>query len=378
MPVQSAIKALDSQCTRYPVSDQARAMHNDVFLWCPTNRCISLSWCNSNLELTVEAMYRFFETVVIHFFGSWPIEKVLQNYAFFPITVLPEKTTPLRHLLVLNSSSTPLPRDSKEVVKPGEYGIYTRERSKPMYSFDFVMPYNLSPAPLYKLNKMKLCQIPHASSTPSQELKTAAFQRDEGRCPFTGQQLDIDSPTVKAFWYLPLWAGYMTIKPVGRPAIDARHTMAEDVHEDPTICDALKTVDNCFVTTQEVYDLLMSNKITVDVEDDYRIVRFVDQDEIALQLRKNLLRTGSLGQLDDKYLAAHFRYTVPVNIMGGDVLESHSVSEAADFLDEHYLGQGRFDWDRDDWSSTILGRCVFEWAKLCSETVGDKPPSIFT
>ncbi|KAG5633913.1 hypothetical protein H0H81_004434 [Sphagnurus paluster] len=295
-------------------------------------------------------MYRFFEAVVIHFYGSWQTKKVLENYAFFPITIAPERTTPLRHLIRLKDESAPLLRDSKELVKPGEYSIYTRAPHTSPRNTLFI------------------------STQLSDELKAAAFHRDEGQCPFTGQKLEIDSPAVKAFWYMPLWSGYMAIKPVGRPAITARHEMAEEMHDDPAICDALKTVENCFITTQEVYDLHMSNKITVDIEDDYRIVRFVDSDQITPPLRRNLLRTGNPGQLADKYLAAHFRYTIPVNIMGGDVLEFHTVSEAHDFLDEHYLGKGQFDWGSEDWSSTKLGRCVFEWARLCSEP-DDEPPS---
>jgi hypothetical protein len=105
------------------------------------------------------------------------------------------------------------------------------------------------------------------------------------------------------------------------------------------------TAKNVLTLKSELKFHFHSNNFTVDVDDDYRIVILRDMGRAVSFLPTRLSRHQQHDTVVDSFLRDHFRYSVGVMILGGDIRETYSRQEVLEMIGE-LVGYGRDD-DRD-------------------------------
>ncbi|KAF9551736.1 hypothetical protein CPC08DRAFT_728949 [Agrocybe pediades] len=108
----------------------------------------------------------------------------------------------------------------------------------------------------------------------------------------------------------------------------------EGKYESP---DAIRIPRNCITLHGSLQAPFMNNAISIDVDDDYRIVVLDQIGEDALQLlakenfrayrlKENVLRGGENG-VELSFIRAHFKYSLCTKFSGGDVYEDYTIGD---------------------------------------------------
>jgi hypothetical protein len=105
------------------------------------------------------------------------------------------------------------------------------------------------------------------------------------------------------------------------------------------------TAKNVLTLKSELKLHFHSNNFTVDVDDDYRIVILRDMGRGVSFLPTRLSRHQQHDTVVDSFLRDHFRYSLGVMILDGDIRETYSRQEVLEMIGE-LVGYGRDD-DRD-------------------------------
>jgi hypothetical protein len=105
------------------------------------------------------------------------------------------------------------------------------------------------------------------------------------------------------------------------------------------------TAKNVLTLKSELKFHFHSNNFSVDVDDDYRIVILRDMGRALSFLPTHLPRHEQHDIIVDSFLRDHFRYSLGVMILGGDIRETYSRQEVIEMIGE-LVGCGRDD-ERD-------------------------------
>ncbi|KAG5633914.1 hypothetical protein H0H81_004435 [Sphagnurus paluster] len=188
----------------------------------------------------------------------------------------------------------------------------------------------------------------------SDTLRNTVLDRDGSICPFTGARLDKADPDSVAAIILPPYAKYMSQIHVGKVGI--REEDLESAYHSGKPMDMWTVPRNCIATTRKIADLLWTNELAVDVDDNYRIYYFGKTDADTPHFQTHLSPPSEAhpeNRMDDAYLRAHFNFTLRRHIIADDVL---SLEEAETFLEERdeemeESGAEGYDFSDSEWAT---------------------------
>ncbi|KAJ7573991.1 hypothetical protein C8J56DRAFT_980440 [Mycena floridula] len=130
-----------------------------------------------------------------------------------------------------------------------------------------------------------------------------AQSRDGSTCSITG------SHQAKVTWIVPPEGGERTRKPGDRqPFYD--------------LIEFYKTLENTITVSEAIYPLFVDNKIAIDIEDNYRIIQFEDllsDVELPSHMPISFCNKPSTERPGEFFLRNHFKYTLWVQFLGGDI-----------------------------------------------------------
>ncbi|KAJ7851960.1 hypothetical protein B0H14DRAFT_2760869 [Mycena olivaceomarginata] len=210
-----------------------------------------------------------------------------------------------------------LPRDSVELLQPGVYGPFIDDQ-----------PYRGKVA-----NRFEPCSFRgieqgagktgedvgrdlNRENKMSQSVIDAVTMRDGGVCCVTGRA---DLPT-SVIWAFPPSLAYMSYQ--------QRDAGKEGLYE------AYRTVDNAVTLCDPLIEPFMENMFSVDIEDNHHIITFLDfptrvpaAPSLPSHLPRHSLET-------DAFWYLHFKWTLRVHFVGGDVSFEPQDPHPDEFMDE--------------------------------------------
>ncbi|TFY52292.1 hypothetical protein EVJ58_g10101 [Rhodofomes roseus] len=123
----------------------------------------------------------------------------------------------------------------------------------------------------------------------------------------------------------------------------------------------LKETSNLLPMRSDIHELWDSNSFSVDVDDEYRI-RIFNQDALKAELPPRL-KTVPTDKYMNAYLRIHFRQTLIVGLLGGDISYDHSpreVKRMTKALLNPESGENHVPFDDDRWK-TDIGKEIFRY-----------------
>ncbi|KAJ7806399.1 hypothetical protein B0H14DRAFT_3882371 [Mycena olivaceomarginata] len=222
----------------------------------------------------------------------------------------------------IEPSGPPIEATSPTLLLPGNYGLYHNDACIATGPPDIMSARSWSGSFEHHASKMddKKRALEYQFLP---EIERSVMARDNQTCWFTGATDDI-----ALSWIFP------------------------PVFRNQTKASWFDVLDKEFVTAKNVLTLkselklhFHSNNFTVDVDDDYRIVILRDMGRAVSFLPTRLSRHQQHDTVVDSFLRDHFRYSLGVMILGGDIRETYSRQEVLEMIGE-LVGYGRDD-DRD-------------------------------
>ncbi|RDB27472.1 hypothetical protein Hypma_004093 [Hypsizygus marmoreus] len=333
----------------------------NVFIWCMRRKMIVLSWrINNDTPTTITQAHHWIDTAIKDDEHAALSEEHL-GYSLFPVTVKPRYKltyTPSRKV-----SAAAFPHESKEILIVGDYGIFKLDTSFEPIAY----PFKFLAATFMQVVSELEGPDTRFLVKPSDSLERMAEQRDKSRCIFTGARLPGGADAVEVTWFLPLNYDYLM-----KAAITGERSKAYlETYDDMKSHERLMNICNCLITTKEIKQLLWEHKLAIDVDDDFRIVYFPIRTPNTPQFKSHLVRSGGPDDLAEEYLRAHFRRSLLMNIVGGDVTEDYPndgwIQEFAEDMDVECGSDP--DLTRPEWDSK-LGRQALQWLRECKASAG--------
>lgn len=305
--------------------------------------------------LTNAMLYRWLDILCAH-----ATKESLPPYIIIPIKVT--KTPILILHYTAEVSGQALPHDDSKP-KPGDYtavelGDLPDDILSPEYDVD-------SAPMLAYLDEMQPGPDDPDIDSPwvSYKKKPPGFQQTvlqrDKRCFLTGiglEEADSDGLVLGATWIYP-------------------PNIAFELHLDPWTAkfDPKKYtgVDNGIVLRRDLVHAFESNSISVDVDDNYRIIIF---DELALgesaaailpKLQTHARPpSGFRSSFSEHLLRQHFKRSLHVHFGGGDIRAQYDDVQILTLLDELGVGHGNqpgemLPFNNRKWHDTELGRVIF-------------------
>ncbi|KAF8890517.1 hypothetical protein CPB84DRAFT_1784763 [Gymnopilus junonius] len=138
--------------------------------------------------------------------------------------------------------------------------------------------------------------------------------------------------------------------------------MEMQVYQKPELSKKMAVVHNSLVSTKEIAELLWTNQVTIDVDNDYEVICF-DKSSFESHwtaLLKQFIQLKTTQSLDDEYLRAHFRHSLLVNIVGGGIFDDFKQTTVGMFVKQHIE---EIEWKA--FRGTVwqygIGKLVREW-----------------
>ncbi|KAF9461576.1 hypothetical protein BDZ94DRAFT_1323247 [Collybia nuda] len=166
---------------------------------------------------------------------------------------------------------------------------------------------------------------------------------------------------------IPPWLAYW--------AMDHKNEMREDmafrnpIRTPRDVAETAIVSSNCLTMSKMAISLFEKSIITIDVDDNYRIIRFYEGDWVNSEMGNPLPEYFTPnGTEADKFLRAHFHYSLSVHAYGGD----HQDTVPLIVVEHFMLDRGLFeengiefsleddDYTADEWN-TYNGRQVLAW-----------------
>ncbi|KAF9465518.1 hypothetical protein BDZ94DRAFT_1320309 [Collybia nuda] len=241
---------------------------------------------------------------------------------------------PLAYLIKhTNPQSLPLPRNSKELLAQGDYGIYLPDGSISRLSYH----YHREPS---------LLEDYGGASTNSKGITTHEAEirkRDGKNCSMTGALLPENN--LEVVWIMPPdMFQMMPIHEHERVLVDQKFEM------DPE--------------SRHTFMKPMLTRIAIDVDDDYRIFRFFGRDFLD-KGRRNPLKTRLTfkkrpNEAVNDFLRTHFLYSLLVQTIRGDIADHYNEDVVNIFMAGNEVFPGNYDLERHRWE-TGIGLQVPAW-----------------
>ncbi|RDB20728.1 hypothetical protein Hypma_012128 [Hypsizygus marmoreus] len=341
------------------LSKWAKAQHRNVFLWSTYGNNICMSWRVDELNpITVKTMYRWLDAAKKETGHARGYEDYSDS--IYPVDVKRDYE-PLSYSIKQNAPR--LPRDSKDVLLAGHYGVYephgTQHQNLALDNWQ--ESFALNTTSLEELDP-PLASFIALSST----LSDAAISRDQ-RCMLTGIAPAADD-SLQVTWILPPQLYYLIAENSRK-----RNRLEMDIDNPETqrqICELAMIVENCLTMTKGLAVLFNENRIGIDLDDNHRIVCFDIRDEVTMSVKTYLMRpVNEHGSLRDDFLRAHFVRCLVVNTCNGDVSDQFPENAMQHFLEqvgypenvedlglnEKEMAEIRAEWD------TEIGQVIQSW-----------------
>ncbi|KAH9916673.1 uncharacterized protein B0H18DRAFT_1037596 [Fomitopsis serialis] len=331
--------------SRVHASRRSQSRRADIFIWWPSTP-------------TSEIMACFSSDIVGSVTGSTLVRWINMISRLGGVDVMEVKRVSWRRKRPFSFRPEPLETiPISDVLGPGDYGCYYMDRRSFIpYSLPFNASYSV--VSLEKKKQMFIKMTPTPGSAESLELynipdtlRDQASARDEGKCIFT--QSESGSSPVDVHWiYPPAWsATCITTLGVERSKLLLRAKGFQDV-------------DNLATMRSDIYKLWHSNAFSVDVDGEYR-VRIFDAAAIGCGLPSRLEKIPA-GTKSGDFFREHFRHTLCVHFVGGDITADYSHRQVQAFLEE--MGLDEFDGEatiedinlEDERWQTVIGQEILE------------------
>jgi len=175
----------------------------------------------------------------------------------------------------------------------------------------------------------------------------------DGKCIFSGVKSSSDSNAVVATWIFPPFLGYI---------LSDDEYLETEYQTDPNACDLSEfmVVTNAVSGREDLVTLLWENKLSVDVDDKYRIIVFKRPDFLKVDLRSHLTLIDGPHRPSDQFLRLHFQRCLAVSACGGAAREDYHEQEIDDFMEELGVFDGETDPTDSRWTSP-LGTEVYSY-----------------
>ncbi|KIM36211.1 hypothetical protein M413DRAFT_449271 [Hebeloma cylindrosporum] len=248
----------------------------------------------------------------------------------------------------------PLPRSSNEKMEPGDYAVYSDDGSgKPK-----VKVIGPRAFPTFRqreiTTRQRMQECPETAellrhNVMTEEIIGQVKARDEGVCWLTDEAAN---STVVSWIIPPLWSKQV-------------HSVERyDEDRDNEIIEGHKLSGNAITLDARLAKPFMLNAFGVDVDNNYRIVKFRNAPK-GVPLQKFLPERciAISKQHNDRFLREQFKWCLGVQFLGGDVREDYPdggaglIDEAADF---------GIDLDDPKWH-TPIGREIREVLEMHEE-----------
>ncbi|KAF7761262.1 hypothetical protein Agabi119p4_10671 [Agaricus bisporus var. burnettii] len=188
------------------LSEKSSRQHRNVFIWCTVrdNLKVALGWrVGDDSPVTTSTAYRWITTAVETQSHGW---KDINSFTLCPVDVRPSGVLTYR----VRQNGAALPRESHDIIAPGDYGVYTRgDDSDPRLYFRFDPEFSFASMEIaVEMNSPSL--LSKASLTPT--LTQQAMDRDH-ECLFSGVPPGRDSDELVASWIFTPFLGYKASLP---------------------------------------------------------------------------------------------------------------------------------------------------------------------
>ncbi|KAK0457005.1 uncharacterized protein EV420DRAFT_1550776 [Desarmillaria tabescens] len=186
----------------------------------------------------------------------------------------------------------------------------------------------------------------------------AVVQRDHHRCFVTGIMSPPDD--VGLIWVFPPDFFYLLFY----------YKTAED--QPPPCPEFFKVASNAGFMYKRLIPFFIGNAFSIDVDDGHRIVVFRDMGSAQSLLPSHIVGRDGEGLPADKFLREHFRVSMQVNLLGGDICEDYNHNDILDMMEE--LGVEGEDYVEpppltDPRWQTVLGKAILEDVLLSKASV---------
>ncbi|SJL10824.1 uncharacterized protein ARMOST_14218 [Armillaria ostoyae] len=270
------------------------------------------------------------------------ITPTIKPFTLHPVTV--HQFGIMSYAIELNGED--IPADSTEALPIGNYAWYwsDSERAYP----EITAFTRLAPFP-----EMKAHNDPDTLFDVLPLVAEAVRQRDHHQCFVTG----IVSPDdVGLVWVFPPYFIYLLF------------SYGDPFSSDPEF---FKTASNAGFMHKRLMPFYLGNAFSIDVDDGHRVVVFRDMGSAQLLLPSHIFTRDGQGP-DDKFLREHFRVSLQVNLLGGDICEDYDHNDILSMMEE--LGVEGEDYVEplpltDPRWQTVLGKAIFEDVLLSKTTV---------
>ncbi|KAK0226788.1 hypothetical protein EDD85DRAFT_958549 [Armillaria nabsnona] len=227
-------------------------------------------------------------------------------------------------------NGSPIPENSSKQLPPGNYGWYDSAQQD-FYHTSRLRPIHLLLQPCNKPGRSILIQgswyfslhslsyeltsSPKLDVIPS--VAQAVRRRDQHRCFVTGTPSHNDTDLI--WMFPPCFARLCRFPPI-----------RDDYHPIPQF---FETASNAAFLHKDLIPFFHGNAYSVDVDDDYRVLIFRDIGP-AEKLLPSHLRVSANEGPEDWFLREHFRISLKVCILEGDIDEDYPSSVVLRMMDD--------------------------------------------
>ncbi|KAF8514145.1 hypothetical protein JB92DRAFT_3115792 [Gautieria morchelliformis] len=137
---------------------------------------------------------------------------------------------------------------------------------------------------------------------------------------------------------------------------------------------------NACIMRRDLLSLFHANAFSIDVDDNFRIVVFRDMGSVTVPSHIPKSHDPACAGPDDRFLREHFRWSLLVNLFGGDISEEYDTDRVVAVMDQLGMLRGSDNplapIDDPRWDSDVIGQAL--WESLMRSTLysaADTPES---
>jgi len=312
--------------------------------------------------MTISTAYRWVTTAVNAHYGRGWEHTQAKSFALFRVKIQPALV--LRYNVVRNGPA--LPRESQEIMAPGDYGIYFLDGSVAEVNYKF------TPIDSYSSFAMSINEnvALTAKTSLTSNITREVLDRD-GECVFSGVTSSQGSNALVVTWIFPPFLGYTLTRD---PWVEHKY------HADPDACDfsEFMVATNAISGQKHIIALFYENKLGIDIDDDYRIVCFdgLEYLEGGVPLKSHLTLLDGPNRPSDRFLRLHFERCLSVSVYGGDVFDDYARDEIENFIEDLGVYDNEIDTTDPRWL-TPLGIEVYAYLirdKMAERGIEEEEP----
>jgi len=259
-----------------------------------------------------------------------------ERFTLFPVEVRPS----IVMTYSVHKNGIGLPRESQDIIPPGDYGLYTIGNPTLYYFFQPVRSFASMEGVVEHTSPSLLSK---AALTPC--IMQQALDRDR-QCIFSGDVTE--SQPLVATWVFPPFLGHK---------LSDDHYLESKYYVDPDACDLseLMVVENVVSGRKDIVALFWENKLGIDIDDNYRIVVFEGSESLTggAPLKSHLTLADGPYRPSDRFLRLHFNECIAVSVCRGDVMEDYGDQEIDIFMEELGVYDNEINPSDPGWSTPL-------------------------